>query len=107
MHRTVLDILQGLAFANWVRIRHRDLSPANVLISEDGIVKLSDFGVGKIFDGFGVNEYSNTGTTGAEAIRALECHVNFMGILFLVTFGPSLSSFPRCSSMYLYPNNPN
>jgi serine/threonine protein kinase len=67
-----LDILRGLSFANWARIHHRDLSTGNILISEDGLVKVADFGVGKV----GGVEGSNT-PTGTASIRAPECYVSY------------------------------
>lgn len=42
----VQDILQALSFAHG-EIVHRDLSPHNVLLSRDGLVKLTDFGIAK------------------------------------------------------------
>lgn len=43
----ILQILQCLAQIHSIGIVHRDLTPANVLISTDGIVKLIDFGIAR------------------------------------------------------------
>ncbi len=51
----VAELLDGLAYAhgktddagNWLQIVHRDVSPHNVMVSFEGDVKLSDFGIAK------------------------------------------------------------
>ncbi|KAH9599427.1 Protein kinase domain [Trypanosoma melophagium] len=45
------DILEGLAYLHdTARVCHRDVKPANVLITADGRCKLTDFGVSKLLD---------------------------------------------------------
>ncbi|MBN3271761.1 RS20 protein, partial [Polyodon spathula] len=39
-----LDIVNGLAFLHSNNIAHLDLKPANVLVTEDGVCKIGDFG---------------------------------------------------------------
>jgi eukaryotic-like serine/threonine-protein kinase len=43
--RLFLDVLAAVAHAHSHLVIHRDLKPTNILVSEDGIVKLLDFGV--------------------------------------------------------------
>jgi len=45
--RLFLDICDAIAFAHRNLIVHRDLKPGNVLVTEDGQVKLLDFGIAK------------------------------------------------------------
>jgi serine/threonine protein kinase len=73
--RMSLDILEGLSYINWVRIRHRDLSLGNILISGDGILKVSDFGTGRIFEGS--NPETSISIQGTFSIQAPECGVEY------------------------------
>jgi len=43
-----IQIAQGLAKAHSKKIVHRDVKPANILITEDGQVKVVDFGLAKL-----------------------------------------------------------
>ncbi|RYZ39126.1 MAG: hypothetical protein EOO71_21315 [Myxococcaceae bacterium] len=45
-----LGLCRGLAAAHRQGVLHRDLKPANALLTEDGQVKLLDFGVAKLLD---------------------------------------------------------
>jgi eukaryotic-like serine/threonine-protein kinase len=45
-----VQILRGVEHAHDAQILHRDLRPANVLISESGVVKVADFGTSRFLE---------------------------------------------------------
>ena len=45
-----MQILKGVAHAHEAQILHRDLRPANVLVSESGVLKVADFGTSRFLE---------------------------------------------------------
>jgi eukaryotic-like serine/threonine-protein kinase len=57
-------VLQALDYAHRHSIVHRDMKPENVLISDEGTVKVADFGIARLTDDSGVGgTATKTGTT--------------------------------------------
>jgi glycogen synthase kinase 3 beta len=44
------QILEGMSYVHEREICHRDLKPENILLTEDGIIKICDFGSAKILN---------------------------------------------------------
>jgi serine/threonine-protein kinase len=57
-------VLQALDYAHRHAVVHRDMKPENVLISDEGMVKVADFGIARLTDDTGVGgTATKTGTT--------------------------------------------
>lgn len=44
------QIFQGMAYVHSKEVCHRDLKPENILLTEDGTIKICDFGSAKVLD---------------------------------------------------------
>ena len=43
------QIISGLAYLHRKGVAHRDIKPENLLLDEDEVIKISDFGMATIF----------------------------------------------------------
>ncbi|MBI9043602.1 MAG: protein kinase [Anaerolineaceae bacterium] len=59
--RMILPIAQALGYAHSQNIIHRDVKPANILITESNDPMLSDFGIAKILHAEGSTQLTGTG----------------------------------------------
>ncbi len=55
--RIIVSVLDALEYAHQFRIVHRDIKPGNIILAKSRVIKVLDFGVGKILeDGGGLTE---------------------------------------------------
>jgi hypothetical protein len=59
--RILSDAAVALDYAHACQVVHRDVKPANIIVSNDGIVKLVDFGIAKIARSAGGGTMTQTG----------------------------------------------
>jgi len=70
--RLLLPAARALAYAHDHHMIHRDVKPANILISARGEVKLSDFGVAKLLESEQMTSITGTGIVGTPEYMAPE-----------------------------------
>lgn len=58
------DTLSGIAFAHERKTIHRDLSPANILLTQGGIPKIADFGIARVLPPDGTTPSGSKGVQG-------------------------------------------
>jgi len=58
--RLLLQVADAVAFAHSRLVIHRDLKPGNILVTEDGQVRLLDFGIAKLIEGDAARETALT-----------------------------------------------
>uniref|UniRef100_UPI00398E8A6E calcium/calmodulin-dependent protein kinase kinase 1 n=1 Tax=Pristiophorus japonicus TaxID=55135 RepID=UPI00398E8A6E len=56
------DIIMGIEYLHYQKIIHRDVKPSNLLLGDDGHIKIADFGVSNQFEGSDALLSSTAGT---------------------------------------------
>jgi len=72
LRRWMRDIVSGLAYLHSQRICHSDIKPENILIGDNDLLKLADFGISRFLD-FGESKRVFKEKEGTLAYQAPEC----------------------------------
>lgn len=114
--RILLDVLAGLGYAHGEGMIHRDVKPANILLSHGGQAVLSDFGVAQIVGG---TRHTVTGVLmgtlnymapeqGLEGVCDVRSDVYSLGIVFyeMLTGSPPFDAETPLAILMKHVNDP-
>ena len=72
VRRVAVEVLEALAYLHGRGVLHRDLSPRNILVTADGVVKVADLGIARVMEQGVVHTETIRGTAMYVAREAIE-----------------------------------
>lgn len=66
--QVMMGVLNALEYSHRMGIIHRDIKPGNIMISEQGVVKVMDFGIARALDDSAATMTQSQGVVGTRAI---------------------------------------
>jgi len=75
--RLFVQVLEGVSHAHRRGVVHRDLKPSNLFVTDDGAVKIMDFGVARLLDG---NDPAHSATMAGTLLYMAPEQINGRGI---------------------------
>ncbi|EGB10262.1 hypothetical protein AURANDRAFT_23116, partial [Aureococcus anophagefferens] len=93
----------GLEYLHLQNIVHGDIKPQNLLVGEDGIVKIADFGISKMLAGDGAREalLETAGTRAAKGCEIPNFKGSYLGRFPLPYDGPSADVWALGATMFM------
>ncbi|KEY75254.1 hypothetical protein S7711_07608 [Stachybotrys chartarum IBT 7711] len=93
-----VQLISGVSFMHSKGVAHRDLKPENILLSQDGSLKLADFGMATMFEYKGKRKQSSTlcGSPPYIAPEILECARADKGAPSAGKYSPDLVDIWSC-----------